>query len=337
MAVYTDISATEMRAFLRAYDLGGLLSFDGIIEGVENSNYIVRTEHQTVILTLYEKRVRETDLPFFIGLMEHLAGHGFTCPQPVYGRDGQALRRLADRPAALFTFLEGRPPARILPLHCRELGRALAGLHLAGADFAGTRANDLGLPGWQRLCAAVTPDAGKLRPDLPDILERELSFLRQNWPEGLPAGICHADLFPDNAFFRGQRLSGVIDFYFACTDLLAYDLAVCLNAWCFEAGGDFNISRARALLAGYQEKRPLTAAEYRALPLLARGAALRFLLTRLYDLLNHPPGARVRPKDPGQFLTRLRFHQRLECARGYGLAEPEETADAGARPGKDPA
>jgi len=319
MAVYTDVSDEELRAFIALYDIGEVLSCKGIAEGVENSNFLLTAETGNFILTLYEKRVAPQDLPFFIALMEHLARQGVACPTPVKGRDGEALRELCGRPAAIVTFLAGMWPRRIQPFHCAALGEALARLHQAGASFGMKRANDLSVTGWRRLYESCRCRAGEVQPRLADELGTELEYLKSHWPRGLPTGVIHADLFPDNVFFRGQQVSGLIDFYFACTDFLAYDLAICLNAWCFEADGSLNVTKARLLLGAYRRGRPLSSAELAALPLLARGSALRFLLTRLFDWLNQPSGALVRPKDPLEYLRKLRFHRSVTDPSGYGL------------------
>ena len=319
MAVYTDVSDDDLRAFAALYDIGEVLSCKGIAEGVENSNFLLTTERGNFILTLYERRVAPTDLPFFIALMEHLARHGVACPTPVPGRDGSALRELCGRPAAIVTFLAGMWPRRILPFHCAALGRALAALHRAGASFGMTRANDLAVAGWRRLFESCRTRAAEVQPGLAEELAAELELLETVWPRDLPTGVIHADLFPDNVFFRDRELSGLIDFYFACTDFLAYDLAICLNAWCFEADGSLNVTKTRLLLDGYRRERPLAPAELAALPVLARGSALRFLLTRLFDWLNQPAGALVRPKDPVEFLRKLRFHRGVTGPEGYGL------------------
>jgi homoserine kinase type II len=319
MAVYTDVSDDELRAFAALYDIGEVLSCKGIAEGVENSNFLVTTERGNFILTLYEKRVAPRDLPFFIALMEHLARHGVACPTPVAGRDGIALRELCGRPAAIVTFLAGMWPRRILPFHCAALGRALAALHRAGASFGMTRENDLAVPGWRRLFESCRARAAEVHPGLAEELAAELVLLETVWPRDLPMGVIHADLFPDNVFFRDHELSGLIDFYFACTDFLAYDLAICLNAWCFETDGSLNVTKARLLLDGYRQERPLAPSELAALPVLARGSALRFLLTRLFDWLNQPAGALVRPKDPLEYLRKLRFHRTITDPGGYGV------------------
>jgi homoserine kinase type II len=319
MAVYTDISDSDLTRFMAEYDLGAALSCKGIAEGVENSNFLIKTERGNFILTLYEKRVNPQDLPFFIGLMEHLAARGFSCPTPIRGRDGASLRRLCDRPAAVISFLEGLWPRDILPVHCTGLGGTLARLHAAGGDFAMTRRNDLSLDGWTRLIAETAAEADSVAPGLADELAREMAALQRDWPRDLPSGICHADLFPDNVFFRDEQVSGVIDFYFACRDALAYDLAICLNAWCFEPDLTWNREKSRLLITAYQAIRPLAPAERQALPVLARGSALRFLLTRLYDWLNRAPGALVRPKDPLEYLVKLRFHRVHGGADSYGF------------------
>lgn len=326
MAVYTEVSDEDLRSFIAQYDLGAVVSCKGIAEGVENSNYLLVTETGPFILTLYEKRVDPADLPFFLGLMEHLSARGVTCPLPVRGRDGEALRSLCGRPAVIVTFLAGMWPRRILPEHCAALGEGLARLHLAGADFPLRRANALSLDGWRTLHAATHGRADAVKPGLAAALAAELAELERCWPADLPCGVIHADLFPDNVFFRDGALSGLIDFYFACNDILAYDVAVCLNAWCFEADGSFNVTKARLMLASYMKVRPLSAAELEALPLLARGSALRFLLTRLYDWLNTPAGALVKRKDPLEYLHKLRFHQQVRGIGEYGLTLPAGAA-----------
>ena len=321
MAVYTDVSDEELEAFIGSYDIGALTSFKGIAEGVENSNYLVHTERGRYILTLYEKRVRREDLPYFLALMEHLAARGIRCPLPVRDRDGATLRTLAERPAALVTFLEGLSMRRPAIEHCAGLGDALARLHVAGSDFPMRRANSLSLPGWHAVFATIGRAADEIARGLSGVIEKEIKHLEGHWPKDLPEGVVHADLFPDNVFFLGDRVSGLIDFYFACNDMLAYDVAICLNAWCFESDGSFNVTKARALLEAYEKVRPLTRAELDWLPTLARGAALRFLLTRTYDLINTDANALVKTKDPNEYLRKLRFHQRVKSTREYGLKE----------------
>jgi homoserine kinase type II len=319
MAVYTDVSDVELQKFLAGYDLGTLLAYKGIAEGVENSNFLLHTSEGFFILTLYEKRVAAGDLPFFLNLIEHLAARGLTCPQPVRSRAGEALGRLVNRPAAIFTFLDGMWIRRPNAVHCAAVGEALARLHLAGADFAMARPNGLSVAGWRALFNVAGARADTVKVGLSQAIGSELALLEREWPRDLPEGIIHADLFPDNVFFLGDHLSGLIDFYFACTDALAYDVAICLNAWCFEPDHAYNVTKGRALLDGYRRVRKLNAREIAVLPLLCRGAALRFLLTRLVDWLEVPPGALVKPKDPLEYYRKLRFHQAGVCARDYGI------------------
>ena len=319
MAVYTEVNDDELSAFLTQYDLGQLLSYKGIAEGVENSNFLLQTDQGNFILTLYEKRTKKEDLPFFLDLMDHLAASDFACPTPVHGRDGKALKTLAGRPAAIVSFLNGVWPRRIQPYHTAALGKAMAQMHLASEAFTQTRSNDLGLAQWRPLFNQISANVDDISKGLGDEIMTELDALEANWPEGLPHGIIHADLFPDNVFFLGKDFSGFIDFYFSCTDSYAYDLAICLNAWCFEPDRQFNVTKARHMLQAYQQIRPLSEAEMLALPALARGAALRFLLTRLYDWLNTPSGALVKPHDPLQFRDYLRFHKGIKGLAAYGL------------------
>lgn len=319
MAVYTDISEVELGALLGEYDAGELLSYKGIAEGSENSNYLLHTSEAAYILTLYERRVDEADLPFFLGLMEHLAQHGVTCPLPVRRRDGEVISRIAGRPAALITFLEGMWLRRPTPQHCFEVAKAMAKLHLAARDFPLRRENALALDGWRDLWDMARARADEVEKGLGREVEKDLEELARSWPSNLPSGIIHADLFPDNVFFLGGEVSGIIDFYFACNDLLAYDVATCLNAWCFEKDGAYNLTKGTALLEGYQSVRKLEPGEVAALPLLTRGSALRFMLTRLYDWLTIPDGALVNKRDPMEYVRRMRFHRQINSPSEYGI------------------
>ena len=321
MAVYTEINDDELSGFVSSYGLGALLSYKGIAEGVENSNYLVHTTSGTYILTLYEKRVDPADLPFFLGLMEHLSAGGITCPLPVRNLKGEVLSKIAGRHAAFVTFLEGVWPRKPSAEHALEVGRALARMHLAARDFPKRRRNGLGLADWRPLFTRFANRTDDIAPGLKSAISNELDALEAQWPASLPTGVIHADLFPDNVFFIANALSGVIDFYFACNDALAYDLAIALNAWCFETDFSYNVTKGRALIRGYEEVRALTPGEKTAFPLLARGAAMRFLLTRGYDWLNTPKDALVARKDPIDYLRRLRFHQSVTSLAGYGYAE----------------
>ncbi|WP_072394991.1 homoserine kinase [Hyphomicrobium sp. CS1GBMeth3] len=319
MAVYTEVTDDELARLIADYDLGELLSYKGIAEGVENTNFLVHTSEGTYILTLYERRVDTDDLPFFLGLLEHLNQRGISCPLPVRNQAGEVLTSISGRAAAIVTFLEGVWPRRPRTVHCSAVGRALAELHLAGEGFALKRPNALGLEGWHAVYDRFSERANEIAPGLRTLIDYELAFLDRAWPKNLPSGIIHADLFPDNVFFIGDKLSGLIDFYFACNDAWAYDLAICLNAWCFEPDFAFNVTKGRALLAAYQSLRPLNATEREAFPVLARGAALRFLVTRAHDWLHTDPHALVKPHDPNAYVRRLRFHQEVTSPAEYGL------------------
>ncbi len=319
MAVYTEVTDEDLRDFMKNYDVGDVISAKGIAEGVENSNYLLYTTQKPLILTLYEKRVNPNDLPFFLGFMDHLAEKGVNCPLPIHGKDGNALRELCGRPAAMISFLEGMSPKKIQPFHCLELGKALAEFHQAGEDYTLSRENSLACKDWRPLLESCIDRADEVQVGLATELLGELDYLEENWPSDLPTGVIHADLFPDNVFFREKKLSGLIDFYFACNDLMAYDLAICLNAWCFERDGSFNITKAKQLLSGYNKVRKLSDAEMNALPILARGSAMRFLLTRLYDWLNTPEGAMVKPKNPLEYYAYVKFHRHIKSPAEYGL------------------
>jgi len=319
MAVYTEVTDEALIAHLEKYDIGELHSLKGIAGGVENTNYMLTTDAGNFILTLYEKRVDETDLPFFLGLMEHLAERNIDCPIPIKMKDGQTLGVLEGRPAAIISFLDGFEIKRPKVEHCAEVGMALAKMHLAGDGFGLDRRNSLALQDWAPLFEKSRSGANKVQDGLVEFIDEELKFLQANWPGDLPEGIIHADLFTDNVFFLKDKLSGIIDFYFACNDILSYDLAICLNAWCFESNWSFNTTKAIAMVRGYNTIRPLSDNEIAALPILSRGSALRFLLTRLYDWLNVPPGALVTPKNPEEYIAKLKFHQGISKASLYGL------------------
>ncbi len=324
MAVYTHIGAEELAALLGQFDVGSLVSVKGIAEGVENSNWLVDTTGRgganrdgsgaRFILTVYEKRVAIGDLPFFLGLLDHLAAAGCPVPRTIHDRQGAAFRMRpgedgGDKALALIEFLPGVSVDAPSAGQARGVGAALAGIHLAAQGFSMTRRNTLGPAGWETLAEACGGHWDAIDPALGELVARELPALLRDWPQGLPVGAIHADLFPDNVLMRGDAVSGLIDFYFACTDALAYDLAVTHAAWCFDATGErFDTAVSGALLEGYEAVRPLSEAERAALPRLARGAALRFTLTRAYDWVNTPPGALVTRKDPMAFARRLAFY-----------------------------
>ncbi len=321
MAVYTQVSDAALADFLSEYDIGFAQSFKGIAEGVENSNYFLETSTGKFILTLFEKRVNETDLPYFIDLKRHLAASGFPCPEPIVAKNGNILGTLEDRPALIVSFLSGLSVKYPNAAQCRELGAAMARMHAALSDFELTRANDLGPADWPKLWNGRAGSANSLRAGLSTDIDADIAAIAAAKPMSLdlPRGTIHADLFPDNVFFSGDAFAGVIDFYFSCTDALAYDIAVCLNAWCFNAMGSYDLEKGRALLEGYQGVRKLKTSELDALPILSRGAALRFFLTRLVDWTETPQDALVRPKDPLEYARKLDWHRSLGMmASSYG-------------------
>lgn len=320
MAVYTTLTHAEIDGFLEQYALGRLQEARAIAEGVENSNYLLTLDTGTrYIFTIYEKRVNPADLPYFLGVMDHLAAGGVPCPVPIKGRDGAMVHEAKGRPAALVSFLSGKSTKNIKNEHVAGLGAAMAQMHKAAEGFALSRLNTLSLTGWRPLYEKFRPRVGEIDAGLGALIEKELHHLETHWPRALPGGVIHADLFPDNVFFEGDRLTGLIDFYFACNDYFVYDLAICMNAWCFERKSEFNITKARRMLHAYHAVRPLSEAELEALPILCRGAALRFLLTRSHDWLFRVEGALVTPKDPMEYEKKLRFHQTVQRHEEYGL------------------
>lgn len=311
MAVYTRVASEKIETFLRLYDVGTLVSAKGIAEGVENSNYLIETTQDRFILTLYEKRVNPGDLPFFLGLLDDLECAGLPVPPAIKDRQGKQIQQLAGKTACLIHFLPGVSVTHPTLAQARATGQALGRMHQATVNYEPRRTNDMDLASWISLakdCGDV--ELNKIVPGLAYIVADELGYLEQHWPQNLPVSAIHADLFPDNVLMLGDEVTGVIDFYFSCTDFTAYDVAVTHAAWCFsDDGSSYQDSLSAALLAGYHKTRPIGANELAALPILARGAALRFLLTRAYDWINTPPEAMVTRKDPLAFLNRLRFYQ----------------------------
>jgi homoserine kinase type II len=318
MAVYTDISDEDLAGLLDLYDLGAPQIFKGIAEGVSNSNFLLETTRGRFILTVFEHRAAPADLPFFMDVMHALAGARFPAPAPQATRAGAYLAEVRGKPCAIVSFLSGVSPRRPNAGQCKAIGATLAQMHLALAHSNLARADALGPSAWDAMIRTRMNEAESLRPGLASALRDDLAVIASNWPIDLPSGIIHADLFPDNALLQGETVNGVIDFYFACTGFWAYDLAVCLNAWCFEAPRSFNLTKGFSLIAGYQSVRTLTIAEIAALPILARGAAMRFIATRLADWTATPPGALVKPKDPLEYADRLDFHRSAKSASDYG-------------------
>lgn len=311
MAVFTPLDPSQIRALLTRYDAGDYVSHEGILEGVWNSNFHVYTSKSHMILTVFEARTNKDDLPFFFAYADHLVGMGISCPGPILTLSSESTVEVAGKAAALFPFFTGQslPLAQIRPAHCADLGAYLARMHLAVADFTKVRANELSLGGWQQLADKTRARAEEVTSGLASVVDQELIWLAAHWPASLPQGAVHLDLFPDNVFFDNDKVCAVIDFYFSATDMLAYDLAIVINAWCFDGAFRFRRDCYQALLDGYQAIRPLTFAEVQALPVLLRGAAMRFLMTRLHDWVFHDPQSFVKPHDPLAYVARLRFHQ----------------------------
>lgn len=320
MAVYTHVEPDDLAALVARYDVGTVVSCKGIAEGVENSNFLLETTGGRFILTLYEKRVSEGDLPFFVDLLDHLAKRGCPVPAMIRDREGAAIQQVSGRAACIIQFLPGISLTHPTPGQCEAAGAALGAMHRAVADFAGARENSMGHRHW-RAIAEGAGDLDAVIPGLQAIVDDELSHLDAHWPRDLPAHVVHADLFPDNVLMLGDRVTGLIDFYFAATDSRAYDVAVTHAAWTFSADGrDCNADCAAALMRGYATEITLTGDEMAALPLLARGAALRFLLTRAHDWIHTPADALVTRKDPAPFLARLRRYQAADAARLFAAA-----------------
>jgi homoserine kinase type II len=317
MAVFTPLHEPHVRAILAAYNVGEYVSHQGILQGIQNSNFHVYTSRGAhLILTIYEERTSAEALPFFFAYTDHLVGMGIPCPGPILNNDHQPSILVEGKPAALFPFLEGAcyTVDQLTPAHCEDLGRFLARMHLAVADFTMTRDNPLSLPGWKALADKTRTQADHVQPGLAQMIDEEISYLEGHWPQHLPRGAIHADVFPDNVFFRDERVSAVIDFYYAVTDMLAYDLAIVVNAWCFDAAYQFSTARFEALMEGYQAVRALSPDEQAAMPLLLRAAAIRFLMTRLHDWVFHDPQNFVKPHDPLAYVARLAFFQRERLA-----------------------
>ncbi|KHK92967.1 homoserine kinase [Novosphingobium malaysiense] len=315
MAVYTRLGAEEMAAIIAAFDVGTLISAKGIAEGVSNSNWLIETQDaqgalHRFILTVYETRTDTADLPFFLDLLDHLAARDCPVPRTIHDRNGASHRFHEGKALALIEFLPGISVSEPTRAQARAVGAALAQVHLAAADFPAERRNSMGPDAWRQLLGDCGSEGlESIHPGLAAIVDRELAALSSGWPSDLPSGVIHADLFPDNVLMLGDEVTGLIDFYFACTDITAYDVAVTHAAWCFSAdGAGFLPDLSVALMEGYESVRPLSQMERDALPLLAQGAAMRFLATRAYDWLNTPNDALVTPKDPMAFVRRLEFY-----------------------------
>ena len=320
MAVYTKLSENNLKDFFSKYNLGKLLKFQGIQEGIENSNYFVKTDSGKFILTVYEKRVEEKDLPFFMGLMKNIFNKNFPSPEPIINKNGNYITEIFGKKAAVVSFLEGTSKKNLTPGNCHEVGIYTAKLHMITKNLNIKRTNRLSVNSWRLIYRKIQRDCSKIYPDLTKIIERNLEVIEDKWPKNIPRGIIHADLFPDNIFFKGSKLTGIIDFYFSCYDFYALEIAICLNALCFEGKNEnlsFNVTKAKKFIDGYSSIRKLTEEEKESLKILCHGAAMRFLLTRVFDYLNLTEDALVKIKDPVEYLKRLEFHNSVKNYQDY--------------------
>tara|TARA_Y100000590_G_scaffold304349_1_gene343166 strand:+ start:213 stop:1181 length:969 start_codon:yes stop_codon:yes gene_type:complete len=320
MAVYTKLSEKQLNEFFSKYNLGKLLSYKEIKEGIENTNYFIQTEKGKFILTLYEKRVEEKDLPFFISLMKNLFDKNFPSPEPIINKNGNYISEILKKKAAVVSFLDGKAKKILNPNDCYEAGINAAKLHLITQNLSGKRENKLSINSWRKIYNKVKNDCSKIHSNLPKVIEKNLDEIEKSWPKNIPSGIIHADLFPDNIFFKNNKLSGIIDYYFSCYDFYAFEIAICLNALCFEGKNEnlsFNVTKAKKFIEGYSSLRQLTEEEKKSLKILCQGAAIRFLLTRVFDYLNLVEGAIVKIKDPVEYLKRLEFHNSVKNYQDY--------------------
>ena len=320
MAVYTKLSEKNLKEFLKKYDKGQLLNYKGIQEGIENTNYYIETEKGKFILTVYEKRVQEKDLPFFMGLMRNLCDKNFPSPEPIINKNGNYITEIVKKKAALVSFLEGSSKEKLSPGNCYEIGIQTAKLHSITQNLSLKRKNRLSVNSWRKMYTRIKKNCSKIHPNLDKIIEKNLDKIEKNWPKNIPAGIIHADLFSDNIFFQKDKVTGIIDFYFSCNDFLAFEIAICINALCFEGKKQnlsFNVTKAKKFIDGYNSIKKISTNEKNSLKILCQGAAMRFLLTRVFDYLNLTEGALVKIKDPVEYLKRLEFHNSINNYEDY--------------------
>ena len=320
MAIYTKLSESKLREFFSKYNLGNFINYKEIKEGIENTNYFIETEKGKFILTLYEKRVDEKDLPFFMSLMKNLFDKNFPSPQPIINKNGNYISEISGKKAAVVSFLDGSEKKNLNPDNCYEIGIQTAKLHLITKNLTGKRENKLSINSWRKIYKKIENECPKIHVKLAETIEKSLNEIENDWPQNIPSGIIHADLFPDNIFFKKEKLSGIIDFYFSCYDFYAFEIAICLNALCFEGRKEnlsFNVTKAKKFIDGYSEIRKLSEEEKKSLKILCQGAAMRFLLTRVFDYLNLTEGALVKIKDPIEYLKRLEFHNNVKDYHDY--------------------
>ena len=320
MAVYTRLNQSKIEEILSNYNLGKLDSFKGIEEGIENTNYFLSVNKRKLILTVYEKRVKPEDLPFFSNLMSSLNNANFKCPAPVKNNNNSTITNFDGKKLMIVSFLEGKAKSNLTPKNCKAIGIETAKMHELTKNFKIKRQNDLSVNSWRSLFDDVKDQCSMLHKDLPKLIEENLNSVEKKWPKDLPKGIIHADLFHDNIFFNKDKLSGIIDFYFSCEDFFAFEIAICFNALCFDGAKEnlsFNVTKAKNFIDGYSSVRKLSELEKKSIKVLSQGAALRFLLTRVFDALNTVEGAMVKVKDPIEYLKRLEFHKNAKNHEDY--------------------
>ena len=320
MAIYTKLTENNLEEFFLNYNLGKLLNYKGIQDGIENTNYFTQTDKGKFILTVYEKRVEGKDLPFFMGLMKNLFDANFPSPEPIINKNGNYITEIFGKKAAVVSFLDGSSKKNLNPNDCYKVGIQTAKLHLITKNLSGKRENKLSVNSWRKIYQKVQKDCSKIQQNLTKIIEKNLDEIENNWPKNIPSGIIHADLFPDNIFFKDDKLTGIIDFYFSCYDFYVFEIAICLNALCFEGQKEnlsFNVTKAKKFIDGYSSIKKITEEEKKSLKILCQGAAMRFLLTRVFDYLNLTEGALVKIKDPIEYLKRLEFHNSVKNYQDY--------------------
>ena len=317
MAVYTKLEHQEVRQFLEQYNINNFKDYKGITEGVENTNYLIKTSEQDYILTIYEKRVDENDLPFFIKLLSYLSENKFPCPKPIANKNNEKINRIKNKNAALVTFINGQSKNKITSEECFEIGKITAQLHEITKKFDINRKNNLSIENWDSIFEKTIKQKIDLDESIIKKTKNYLNFLKDKWPKNLPQGIIHGDLFPDNIFFTNNKVSGIIDFYFACNDFFAYEIAICINSLCFDNNSTFNMTKAKNLIDGYTSIRTLSEDEKKYLPILSMGAAMRFFLTRLYDFYHTDNKADVKIKDPFEYLKKIEFHSTIKNFNEY--------------------
>ena len=320
MAVYTKLNQSKVEEILSNYNLGKLDTFKGIEEGIENTNYFLSANKKKFILTIYEKRVQSEDLPFFSDLMSFLNKASFKCPAPILNNDNSTITNFDGKKLMIVSFLEGKSKSNLSPNNCKAIGIEIAKMHELTKNFKIKRQNNLSVNSWRNLFNSVKDQCSKLNEDLPKLIEENLLSVEKNWPKDLPKGIIHADLFNDNIFFNKDKFSGIIDFYFSCEDFFAFEIAICFNALCFDGIKEnlsFNVTKAKNFIEGYSSVRKLSNIEKQSIKVLSQGAALRFLLTRVFDALNTVEGAIVKVKDPIEYLKRLEFHKNARNHEDY--------------------